>query len=298
MSQDLHVLWATDGSDGSHAAIPLLRQLILPAANRLTVLSVAPRPRVSGARPDPAYFALGSGTRERALAEGYKLASEEASLLAPVVEAEPEARWGHPIEEILRVARNGRVDLIVLGAKGHSNLGLLMLGSVSQGVVQHATLPVLIARPSEKLARRVVIGYDGSAAAKRGISFIDKIALDKGLKVDLIQVVQPFTMPEGTPIAYRRRAMIEAHAINEELRRKAEITVGAMAARLKVGRSSVEPRVLMGDAASSLMSWAESIEGDLVVVGSRKPSATRHYLLGSTAEKLVRHSAVSVLVVR
>jgi nucleotide-binding universal stress UspA family protein len=178
-----------------------LRQLILPAANRVTVLSVAPRPRLSGARPDPAYFALGSGTRESALAEGYRLAAEEASLLAPDVYAEPEARWGHPIEEILRVARYGRVDLIVLGAKGHSDLSLLLLGSVAQGVVQHAKLPVLVARSGERPVRRVVIGYDGSPPAKRGISFLDKIALEKGMKVDLVQVVQPFTMPEGTPIA-------------------------------------------------------------------------------------------------
>jgi nucleotide-binding universal stress UspA family protein len=298
VSQDLHVLWATDGSDGAHAAIPLLRQLILPAANRVTVLSVAPRPRLSGARPDPAYFALGSGTRESALAEGYKLASEEAALLNSVVKAEPEARWGHPIEEILRVARYGRVDLVVLGAKGHSNLGLLLLGSVAQGVVQHATLPVLVARPGERPVRRVVIGYDGSAPAKRGISFLDKIALEKGMRIDLVQVVQPFTMPEGTPIAYRRRAKLEAHAINEELRRKAEVSLGAMAARMRVDRATVEPRVLLGETAPSLMSWAESQECNLVIVGSRKPSAARSYLLGSTAERLVRHSAVSVLVVR
>jgi nucleotide-binding universal stress UspA family protein len=35
-----------------------------------------------------------------------------------------------------------------------------------------------------------------------------------------------------------------------------------------------------------------------VAVGSRKPSRVRHYLLGSTAERLVRHCAASVLVVR
>jgi nucleotide-binding universal stress UspA family protein len=143
-----------------------------------------------------------------------------------------------------------------------------------------------------------VIGYDGSPPAKRGISFLDKIALEKGMSVDLVQVVQPFTIPEGTPIAYRKRAKLEAHAINEELRRKAEVSLGAMAARMRVDRATVEPRVLLGETAPSLMSWAESQECDLVIVGSRKPSAARSYLLGSTAEKLVRHSAVSVVVVR
>src|SRR3972149_5728802 len=109
--QKLHVLWATDGSASARNAVPLLRGLVLPAAER-------------------------------------RRAMGEEPALDPTSRPDVLARWGHPIQEVLRAARSLAADLIVLGAKGHSNLRILVLGSVSQGVVQHATLPALIARPS------------------------------------------------------------------------------------------------------------------------------------------------------
>jgi nucleotide-binding universal stress UspA family protein len=275
-----------------------MSQIVLPAADVVTVLSVAPQPLLSSARPDPAYFAFGSEARKEWVSKSQRLASEEAELLKGAVYVQPEARWGHPIEQILRVARSAQADLIVLGAKGHTNLSLLLLGSVAQGVVQHSTLPVLIARPSERKFSKVLVGYDGSAAAKRGVSFIDRLAVDKSVKTDLVQVIEPFAMPPSTPIAYRRLAMVEAHAINVALRKKAETSLRTMAGRIRAQRPLVEPHVLTGTAAPELIAWAESHQSDLILVGSRKPSATRHYLLGSTAEKLVRHAKASVLVVR
>ncbi len=56
--------------------------------------------------------------------------------------------------------------------------------------------------------------------------------------------------------------------------------------------------VLAGPAGPELDACARKHGADLIVVGSRKPSAARHFLLGSTAEKLVRHAHTSVLVVR
>src|SRR3972149_6512272 len=166
--QKLHVLWATDGSASARTAVPLLRGLVLPAAERLTVLTVAPPSLTSGARPDPAFIArVTPAARRGALVEAEQLAMREATALDPPFRPDVLSRWGHPIQEVLRAARSLAADLIVLGAKGHSNLRILVLGSVSQGVVQHATLPVLIARPSAGPVRRVVLGYHGSAAGPR-----------------------------------------------------------------------------------------------------------------------------------
>src|SRR3990172_3300754 len=120
----LRVLWASDGSASAQAAIPLLQQLVLPAAESLIILTVAPHSILSGARPDPAFLArITPAARRRALVESEQLAQREATALDPPLKPEAVARWGHPIEEILRVARRAAADLIVLGAKGHSNLG-------------------------------------------------------------------------------------------------------------------------------------------------------------------------------
>ena len=48
---------------------------------------------------------------------------------------------------ILDVARDRGAELVAIGARGRSTVGSLLLGSVSNGVVHHAHLPVLVIRP-------------------------------------------------------------------------------------------------------------------------------------------------------
>src|SRR3990170_2092486 len=161
----LSVLWATDGSANARNAQALLRQLVLPAAERFAVVTVVPHFFISGARPDPAFLTrVSPAARRRARVDGEQLAMRETTALDPPLKPEIIVRWGHPIEEILRAARAMPADLIVLGAKGHSNIGMILVGSVSQGVVQHARRPVLIARPGTEAVRRIIVGYHGSGA--------------------------------------------------------------------------------------------------------------------------------------
>jgi nucleotide-binding universal stress UspA family protein len=296
----LSVLWATDGSDSSRSAIPLMRRLVLPATQKLTVLSVAPHSLISGARPDPAFLTrITPAARRRAVLEAEDLAQAAATELDPAsIEVEALARWGNPIEEVLRVSRSSRADLVVLGAKGHSNLGLILLGSVSQGVVQYSTRPVLIARPGTDRLRSVLIGFDGTPHARRAVAFLDRLSLAPKVSLRVAYVVEPFALPAGTPASYRRRALAEAQEINVKRDQEAQRSLEALATNLRASGRTVETEVVHGSAGPELDSIARQRGADLIAVGSRKPSPARHYLLGSTAEKLVRHSHVSVLIVR
>jgi len=55
---------------------------------------------------------------------------------------------GDPAEKIVSAAKDGRYDLIVMGARGLGKMKSLLLGSVSSGVVQKADRPVLIVKQS------------------------------------------------------------------------------------------------------------------------------------------------------
>ena len=55
-------------------------------------------------------------------------------------------RDGHPAEEILRVADQEGVDLILLGYRGKSGLDRLFAGSVATDVQKNAKVPVLLAK--------------------------------------------------------------------------------------------------------------------------------------------------------
>ena len=53
---------------------------------------------------------------------------------------------GNVVQEIVKTANSGNFDLIVMGARGVSNLTKLFLGSVSSGVLKNAACPVLITK--------------------------------------------------------------------------------------------------------------------------------------------------------
>lgn len=53
---------------------------------------------------------------------------------------------GHAGNEIIRLARDLGVDLIVLGSHGKSNLDRILLGSVSSFVVAHSPVSTLVVR--------------------------------------------------------------------------------------------------------------------------------------------------------
>ncbi len=59
---------------------------------------------------------------------------------------------GIPDEEIIKEAKKN--DLIVMGSKGRTALDRIMLGSVSEKVVHHASCPVLIVRETKKKASK------------------------------------------------------------------------------------------------------------------------------------------------
>lgn len=296
----LRILWATDGSETSRSAVPLLRNLILPSTLRLSVLSVAPHSLISGARPDPGFLTRSTpAARRRGLLEAEHVAQRAISELDPSsLEVEAISRWGNPIQEILRAARADGSDLIVLGAKGHSDLRLVLLGSVSQGVVHNATRPVLIARPAADTPSQVVVGFDGSNPARRAVEFLERLNLSASVLVRLVFVIEPFLLPDRMPSAYRRQAAANAQHIDERRLHEARFALDATASVLRAAGRRVETEVLTGPSAPILDAAAVRHGAGLIVVGSRRPSPARHYLLGSTAEKLVRHSRASVLVVR
>lgn len=56
---------------------------------------------------------------------------------------------GHPAEEVVRLARQAHVDLIVLATHGYSGFNRFLFGSIADRVVRTAHCPVLTIRPTE-----------------------------------------------------------------------------------------------------------------------------------------------------
>ncbi|MBP2031251.1 nucleotide-binding universal stress UspA family protein [Methanohalophilus levihalophilus] len=53
---------------------------------------------------------------------------------------------GHPVNEIIRVADELDIDLIIMGCLGRSGMDRFLLGSVAENVLRHSKRPVLMVR--------------------------------------------------------------------------------------------------------------------------------------------------------
>jgi nucleotide-binding universal stress UspA family protein len=69
-----------------------------------------------------------------------------ATMQLKEVKSEQKLESGDPAKTILKIAKKGDYDIIVIGSRGHSTAEMFMLGSVSDHVVQYADRPVLITK--------------------------------------------------------------------------------------------------------------------------------------------------------
>ncbi len=76
--------------------------------------------------------------------DGKRLLAEfapRATLQAPPLEF---VQVGKPATEIVKAAKDWRADMIVIASHGRGGVSRVLLGSVAEGVMRHASCPVLV----------------------------------------------------------------------------------------------------------------------------------------------------------
>ena len=58
------------------------------------------------------------------------------------------ARGSSPADDLLKTAKEDKIDLLVIGVRRRSPVGKLILGSNAQDIILHADCPVLAVKPS------------------------------------------------------------------------------------------------------------------------------------------------------
>lgn len=131
------ILVPTDFSSDSAFALALAQETAKRFSAEIILLHVDDE--AATAPPSPAALSR----RERARFELERSRRELERLGIPVRVL---LRPGDPAREILRVAGTHNVGAIVLATHGWPRAGTLLLGSVADRVIRHASLPVLVVR--------------------------------------------------------------------------------------------------------------------------------------------------------
>ncbi|MCA1566551.1 MAG: universal stress protein [Acidobacteria bacterium] len=144
------ILLPTDFSQCAESALPYAADLARQMKARLVCLHVVetmmpPVGYAAVAEPLPAVD-MGGQLEESATRELPKLgARQECSGL----DVEEVIARGDAAGEIVRVARERDIDLIVISSHGRTGLGRMIFGSTAESVVRHAHCPVLVVKPKE-----------------------------------------------------------------------------------------------------------------------------------------------------
>jgi len=151
------ILVPLDGSDHSSKALEIAVQIAKKFDGKITLIhaySVGARPIVM---PEPATLSP-SWVPVMAPAEFSKVVEAARKAGARILEngkkrvekegvkVERLLREGHTVQEIIKAAKHGKFDLIVMGARGVSRIRGILLGSVSDGVIRNAPCPVLVTK--------------------------------------------------------------------------------------------------------------------------------------------------------
>jgi nucleotide-binding universal stress UspA family protein len=151
------VLVPVDGSEVAEAIVPFILDVAGPLDLDLILLRVdqpvAP-PVVEGSGRGAVHAALAGVEARHAEAEAY-LAGLAAELRTKGVRVTTSVRRGEPVTEIIAAARAEDADLIAMSTYGRTGPARLLFGSVAEGVLRHAGIPVFLVKHTQReIARR------------------------------------------------------------------------------------------------------------------------------------------------
>ena len=143
------LLIAYDGSEASKKAI----ETVLKCSNKqdeITLLTVVPAELAESSFTkmllptiDLSSFVKSGSFKEKAMESLNKISKQienNVSKINSIVES------GDPADEILITAKKVEADIIIIGYKGYGKEGRFLLGSVTDKVVRHASMSVLVVR--------------------------------------------------------------------------------------------------------------------------------------------------------
>lgn len=300
----MKVIAAVDGTPVSEAALEALMAMKFAEGTEIKLLSVL-KP---GETPLLAMLKGGrQGADHTQLQESAKAALEEmrgrVEASMPGCKLSYELLQGDPKVKISEAARNWSANLIVMGSRGNKGVDLIVLGSVSQGVLMQAPCPVIIVKPEEKRSigdgfKNVLIAMDNSPYSQAALNWLKGLDWGSDVRFKLISVVQSLSDTlVDEQLAVRSSAVVLEHETTVAMA-ETELQIHANELSTKVDGSRIITEVLEGDPREAILQAASDWPAHLIVMGSHGRTGLTKLLIGSVSQAVAVHADCSVAIVR
>jgi nucleotide-binding universal stress UspA family protein len=236
--------------------------------------------------------------RDKALSELYALAAECRNTSKADISVDLHAG---PVADVLEgYARRHGVDLIVMSTHGRSGISRLSLGSVTDSLIRHTTIPVLVVKPSASYLdphisaafRRIVVPLDGSTLAEQILPRVLSLARIEQAEIKLLHVL--------IPQSYSQKEITDPNLPwwDKDVS-LAQASLLCIAGRLRRNGVTVSSDIVIGeDVASAIVDFASRQQADMIAIATHGRGGLTRMLRGSVADAIMHSVKISMLVLK
>ncbi len=191
-------------------------------------------------------------------------------------------RSGNVSEELNKQAHEDDAVLMVVGTNGMSGFKRNWIGRNTYSTITKAEIPILCVREGfnfRKTLDKIVVPIDNTIATRQKVPMALRFALTFDSEIRVL-AIHSSDNPD-------LRHLVENYS-NQVCKYLAE----------KGARHVLTERNLEGDAATLILSYADEVDADMIVIMTEQESALTDWLLGSTAEKMLHKSNRPILSIR
>lgn len=282
-----NILYATDFSRASEAALPLVLGLARKYESRVHALHV---------RPTNPYWSMSLVAAAQMIVTEEELAQKDADRLHGIFKFVPHDVtvaegdiWG-PLSEMIS---RDEIDLIVVGTHGRTGAAKAVLGSIAAEIIRSVPCPVLSVGPQAKLDlieparfRRIVFATDLSPASLAAVPYAVWLARENQSHLYLLKVLEKESAGElATSDFYS----------DFEIKKLREL----VPVKLGLARPP-ECLVKTGDAAEWILKVSGDLRADLVVMGAKTKGVSltvSTHFSRATAQRVIAEALCPVLTV-
>lgn len=244
---------------------------VLPTKERRVPLLTGPSARERDAQRNVQEAYLSS------LAQDFEHAGVEAGF---IVKRESVAKGLQAYTE------ESRADLIVMSTHGRSGVERWLIGSVANKLIQRTSIPMLLIRPTGEWRsrwsqfNRLLVTLDGSQNAERILPYAISVARQFDSEIVLLSV--PEVQEDDGAIDYI--SSVEAY-------------LEQVIERVQAEGVAVQAIVTGNDPASAIIDVSQDEGVDLIMMTTHGLGGLDRFMLGSVADRVVRHTVPPVFLV-
>jgi nucleotide-binding universal stress UspA family protein len=211
------------------------------------------------------------------------------------IEAKTTVVIGEPYVAIGQITNEQGANLVIVGDHGEFRLRDLLLGTTTKKLIEHLTVPILVIKT--KLTHdysRILLATDFSEHSRKAI--MCACALFPNAKYTIFNA---YLAPNDIVSGYYGIAASATEPMLASMHVEADTQVKEFIKTLPIDADKFKPIVRAGvSPIEDILDICEQEHSDLLVVGTKGVESPMSMMIGSTAESLLRHSPIDMLVLK